>query len=141
MTLLQSDLGRLGFRLVKFAGTAVIAGTVAWLTYSAMMRLDSRPLADRSIEGLSSAIIGSLLIGFPVAFLTFQFAGRHIAAAPSNLWLITALAAVMVVLASFAIGNAYGAYWLGLPSVAAVTTYSALGWFWILKPLRKVNSQ
>ncbi|MEM6493135.1 MAG: hypothetical protein AAF650_02030 [Pseudomonadota bacterium] len=140
MTLLAGDLSRLALRLLKFAGIAVVAGIAAWLTLLAMVRLESPTSEPAPLRSLFSAIQGSLVVGLPVAWLTFQWAGRHIAAAPSTLGLIAGLAAVMLVLASFAIGDANAAYWLGLPSVAAVATYAGLGWLWIIRPEREKSS-
>ena len=51
--------------------------------------------------------------------------------------MIAVLAGIMMVLASYAIGEGGGILFLGIPAFLAALTYGILGWFWILRPLRK----
>ena len=83
------------------------------------------------------ALLGSMAIGLPVALLTFIFASKHLAQSPATLAMIAVLAGIMLVLASFVVGDEAGVYLLGLPAFAASLTYALLGWFWVVRPLRK----
>ncbi|MEO0461869.1 MAG: hypothetical protein AAF127_01980 [Pseudomonadota bacterium] len=82
------------------------------------------------------ALIGSFGIGLPVALLVLWLAGKQIAQNPQILAMIVALSAIMLMLASFAVGGEIAMFTLGLPSALAALTYGILGWFWILRPLR-----
>lgn len=121
--------------IARLAAIAFIAALATSLAFYGLLLIDGT--VDAMVySALYGALVGSYTIGFPVALLTFQFSAKHMAQSPSVLVMIAALSAIMLVLASFAIGDANAAYWLGLPSVAAVLTYAALGWLWIIRPIR-----
>ena len=121
--------------LARLAAIAFAAAVVASLAVAVMLFIDGS-FDAMMYPTVYAALVGSYAIGFPVALLTFLFSGRHMAHSPSVLVMIAALSATMLVLASYAIGDREAAYWLGLPSVAAVMTFAGLGWLWIVRPLR-----
>ncbi|MDJ0977731.1 MAG: hypothetical protein QNI87_04275 [Erythrobacter sp.] len=137
----MSRFGRYSGFLAKLVAITLVAGAVWALVYLTMIRFGIRDYDARPLVVLYYATAGNLLVGFPVALLTLQFSGRHMARSLTTFAMIVALAAIMVVLASFAIGGAFIAYWIGLPSIAAVLTYALLGWFWIVTPLRSAVLQ
>ena len=122
-------------RLAKLVVIAFVAAVMASAVFIGLMPRDA-PLASIWQASFALALAGSYAIGFPVALLVVQFAGAHMAQSPMVLVMIAALSAIMLVLASYAIGDRAAAYWLGLPSVAAVLTFAGLVWLWIVRPLR-----
>ncbi|MEM6828178.1 MAG: hypothetical protein AAF553_09565 [Pseudomonadota bacterium] len=124
----------------KLLAIALIAALAASAAFGALLAFNGA-FNQTAYNAFSIAVLGSYAIGFPVAFLTFQFAGRHMAASPSTIAMIAALSSVMLLLASFAIGDVGAMYWLGIPSVIAVVTYAVLGWFWIVRPMRGAQTQ
>ncbi|MEO1648272.1 MAG: hypothetical protein AAFR32_05580 [Pseudomonadota bacterium] len=122
----------------KLLAIGFVAALAASIAFGALLTLNGA-LNQTAYNAFSIAVLGSYAIGFPVAFLTFTFAGQHMASSPSIIAMIAALSSVMLLLASFAIGDAGAMYWLGIPSVIAVATYAVLGWFWIVRPMQKSN--
>lgn len=85
---------------------------------------------------LYGSLTGSFAIGLPVALLVFWMSHRHLAASPTVLAMIVVLAGIMMLLASFVIGDAEGMIVLGVPAFLAAATFGVLGWFWIIRPMR-----
>lgn len=101
---------------------------MGWGDYSPM---------DYSAGVFSVALMGSYVVGFPVAVLIFLLSAKHLVHKPSTLVLITLLASVVMLIASFAIGDAGAMLAFGLPSVVAAITYAILGHLWIIRPVRE----
>ena len=123
--------------LARLAAISFIAAIMASLSFVGLVFLAGETLDTMMLPTVTTALLGSYAIGFPVALLTFQFSGRHMAQSPSELVMIAALSGAVLVMASYAIADREGAYWLGLPSVAAVMAFAGLGWLWIVRPMRK----
>ena len=121
--------------LAKLAVIAFVAAVMASLVFAGLLILNGT-LETILAPSFVVALTGSYLIGLPVALLVVQFAGAHMAQSPAVLVMIAALSSAMLVLASCAIGDRAAAYWLGLPSVAAVLTFAGLGWLWLVRPLQ-----
>lgn len=121
--------------LARLAVIAFFAAVAASLAFFGLLMMDGAVDA-MMYPAIYVALVGSYAIGFPVALLTFQFSAKNMAQSPGVLVMIAALSSVMLVLTSFAIGDKVAAYWLGVPSVIAVFTYAALGWLWIVRPMR-----
>lgn len=124
---------------------AVCAGLAAW-AYFIAGSLGGGGLADdlsKSIEVglwlLWPTLFASFTIGFPVALLTFVLARRHLVQSPTTLAMATVLAGIMMVLTSYWIAEEGGVLALGIPAFIAALTYGILGWFWILRPLRRAE--
>ena len=122
--------------LAKMAAIAFLAAVMASLAFVALLIIDGGTFDAMMYPTVYVALVGSYVIGFPVALFTFQFSAKHMAQSPSVLVMIATLSGTMLVLASYAIGDRDAAYWLGLPSVAAVMTFAGLGWLWLVRPLR-----
>ena len=123
----------------KFLVTAVCAG---FLAASFLVVIEGEEyLTNELIGGLVAvSVMSSFLIGLPVALLIFALSWRQLMNSPTQMAMTTVLAGIMMVLTSFAIGDEAGVLLLGIPAFIAALTYGILGWFWILKPLRKANS-
>ena len=51
--------------------------------------------------------------------------------------MVAVLAGIMLMLASFVLADEAGVLVLGIPAFIAVITFAVLGWFWILRPMRR----
>lgn len=131
----QSLLNLLGKSVV----IALCAAVVAWFYLLAMVSYSGADLLDTSYSGLmlQGTLLGSLTIGLPVSLLTLSMARRHLLQSPRTLAMIVALAGVMMVLASYALAEREGMIMLGAPAFLAAIVYGAMGWFWILRPMRE----
>ncbi|BDW82647.1 hypothetical protein MACH24_20850 [Erythrobacter sp. Dej080120_24] len=117
---------------------AIVAALIAWaylLAFSEISGGDSVAPGSREIM-LYGSLTGSFAIGLPVALLVFWMSHRHLAASPTTLAMIVVLAGIMMLLASFVIGDAEGMIVLGVPAFLAAATFGVLGWFWIIRPMR-----
>jgi hypothetical protein len=112
---------------------ALVAAVVAWLPFAIVNSLDG----GLTFAFLPMALLGSFSVGLPIAALTFVFAGKHLANSPATLAMVTVLAGIMLVLASYALASEVGVLALGIPSFIAALTFGVLGWFWVLRPMRK----
>lgn len=133
--------------LAKAIAISVCAAAMATLYFVAALVFDT-PLRTGAGYSLASAsrtfmpsLMGSFAIGLPVALMTYFLSGKHLAQSPLTVAMVAVLAGVMMILTSYALGDEEAVRILGIPAFIAALTYGILGWFWILKPLRKVNSQ
>lgn len=120
---------------------AICAALVAWGYLLAFSQYSGGDLATPGYRGvmLYGSLIGSFAIGLPVALLVFWLSHRHLVGSPFTLAIIVVLSGIMMILASFVIGDSGGVIVLGLPAFMAAATFGLLGWFWILKPLREMR--
>lgn len=81
------------------------------------------------------SLLGTFAIGLPIALLTYALSGRVLAQSPMILVMTTALAAIMMVLASYSVADDGGVLIFGMPAAAAAMTFGLLGWIWIIRPL------
>lgn len=118
---------------------ALSAGILAWLplAISWVLGMDGELGLPAALSALPFALFGSFCVGLPVAVLTFFLSWRHLARSPTTLAMIAVLAGIMMILTSYAIADEAGVVTLGVPAFIAAVTYGLLGWFWILKPIRK----
>ena len=125
--------------LAKSIVIAVCAGFAASAYLAGFDHLVDDQLSGRGI--LETMIIGavalSVMLGLPIALLVFWMAHKHLVQSPNTLAMIALLAGIMMVLASFVIGERQGVILLGVPASIAAVTYALLGWLWILKPMGK----
>ena len=132
---------------VKSLAIAVCAALMATLYFGALSEIQHPSLAGyemtwvRAGVTLMLTLFASFAIGLPIALLTFLFSSQHLAKSPTALAMVCVLAGIMMVLASFALADQRGVVTLGIPAFIAALTYGILGWFWILKPLRKAERQ
>lgn len=122
----------------KSLGIAACAGITPLLYLFALPTFyPTWEMNDQALGGLLFyTSLGSFLIGLPIALLTFWLSREHLIGSPQTLAMIAVLAGIMMMLASFVIGDENGVIVLGVPAFIAAITFGALGWFWILVPLR-----
>ncbi|MEL7518856.1 MAG: hypothetical protein AAFN48_07875 [Pseudomonadota bacterium] len=127
--------------LLKSLAIAFSAGVLAWLPLAITWAFEMDGLSGlpAALAALPFALMGSICVGLPVAVLTFLFAGRHLASSPTTLAMVATLAGIMMVLTSYAIAEEAGVVTLGIPAFIAALTYGILGWFWIIKPIRRAE--
>ncbi len=124
----------------KFAGIALAAAIVSWLTVVTLAMTGAIPSEgfirlDRNQSAyFPIALIGSYGVGFPIAVLVYFLSGKALVGNPAAMVTLTLLVCVMLILASFALGDGEGALILGFPSVVAAIVYAVLGWIWIIRP-------
>ncbi len=107
------------------------------LVFEAPLRTGPGYTLESAARTLGPTLIGSFSIGLPVSMLTYLFSSKHLAQSPQTVAMVAVLAGIMMILASYAIGDEEAVLILGIPAFIAALTYGVLGWFWILKPLRK----
>ena len=125
--------------LGKSVVIALCAAFAAWLYLLAMARYSGADLFETSysVLTLQGSLLGSLTIGLPISLLTLSMARRHLLESPKTLAMIVALAGVMMVLASYTLAEREGMIMLGIPAFLAALIYGVMGWFWIMRPMRK----
>ncbi len=127
----------------KFLTIALFAALAAWSFMALWMLIDSlnstSDIRQTIIATFHIALLGSYAVGLPVAVLVFAMSKKHLIQSPTTLFMIATLSGIMMALASLVIGDAGAALLFGMPSFIAAMTYAVLGWFWILKPLRKTS--
>ncbi|MEP1420639.1 MAG: hypothetical protein ABJK59_02580 [Erythrobacter sp.] len=123
--------------LIKAALVAICAALIAGVPMSVLLTLDvdSGFKLEAASKLIGFALMGSVLVGLPIALLTYFLAAQRLSKSISIVLLAANLAGAMMVLACVALGGAFAALFLGLPSVLAANAYAVLGWFWILKPM------
>ena len=116
----------------------ICAALMAWGYLLAFSLYSGGDLAAPGSRGimLYGSLIGSFAIGLPVALLVFWMSRDHLAASPVTLAMFVVLAGIMMLLASFVIGDVEGMIVLGTPAFLAAATFGVLGWFWIIRPMR-----
>ncbi|MEP3051746.1 MAG: hypothetical protein ABJP48_02030 [Erythrobacter sp.] len=107
-----------------------MAGMMTW-------DMDATSRFEMGLEMLPLALLGSFAVGLPVALLTYFFAAKRLTSSPLTLLLIANLAGIVLILASFALADVFGAFFLGLPSWLAANVFGVIGWFWIVKPQKE----
>lgn len=117
----------------------IAAALAAWLYLIGFASYGEGEISTRGYVGLLlyGSLAGSFAIGLPVALLVFWMSHRHLVASPITLAMIVALSGIMMLLASFVIGDIEGMIMLGTPAFLAAVTFGVLGWLWIVAPLRK----
>ncbi len=83
------------------------------------------------------ALIGSFGVGLPVAALVYWFARRELLRRPALVFLFANLAGAILALTSALLGDLFGLWAFGLPSLLAANTFAMLGWLWIIRPARE----
>lgn len=126
------------FLMAKSVMIALIASVVSWLYLLAFSVWVGGELASPGYQGVMfyGSLVGCFVVGLPVALLVFWMSHKHILASPETLAMIVVLAGIMMVLASYVIGERQGVILLGVPAIFASATFGILGWFWIIRPLR-----
>ncbi len=128
--------------LLSFLGKSILialcAGMASW--FYLILLASFYPTWEMDGEALGGTFfytaLGSLVIGLPIALLTFWMSRRHLVKSPTTLAMIAVLAGIMMVLASFVIGDRNGVIVLGIPAFVSACTFGLLGWFWIVRPMR-----
>ena len=93
-------------------------------------------IGEASVATFLFALLGTFAVGLPIALFTFRFSAGHLAQSFTTLAMVAVLAGIMLVLASFVVGDRAGVLVLGIPAFIAALTFGLLGWFWILRPMR-----
>ena len=127
--------------LAKSVLIALLAALSAWAYLLVLSLYTGGQVATSGYRAtmLYGSLIGSFSIGLPIALLTYWMSHRHLKASPRTLAMISLLAGVMMLLASYAIGDRAAAVMLGIPAFFAATTFGIFGWFWIVKPARETH--
>lgn len=127
--------------LAKFLCIAFFAGLAAWAIGASIFVFERSPTPVDLTPILTSifwvALLGSYVVGLPVAALVFAMAHKHLVQSPKTLFMLAALAGVMMTLTCLVLGDARAAMLFGIPSFAAAMTFAAFGYLWIIKPQRE----
>ncbi len=121
--------------LILFAKSLVIAfaaAVAAWLPWVLVIGGD----ADSSLQLFAVAAVGSFAVGLPIALLTYYLAGEQLRQSAVTVFMIANMAGVMLLLVTMVLGQVFGGFVFGVPSLIGANVYAVLGWFWILKPQR-----
>jgi len=117
---------------------AICAAVAAWV-YSLLYAIafsGGWEVSNFPYVTLVGSFLGSFTIGLPIALLTYWLSHAHLVRSPATLSMIVALAAIMMILASYVVAAWEGVMVLGYPASIAAITYGLLGWIWILLPMR-----
>lgn len=129
-----------GFVLIgKSVAIAVVAALVAWLPMAVLVTwdMDLELRVPTAIRLLSVSLLGTLAIGLPVTLLTYFLARKELEKSFKTVLLTANLAGIVMLLVTTVLGNLFGGFVFGIPSILAANTFAVLGWFWIIKPHRK----
>ena len=133
---------------LSLLGKALVIAICAAVTPALTLAVVSAVLENGGAMSLQAtyslfavSLLGSFMIGFPVAMLVYFMAWRHLVRFPTTLVLITFLSVVVMTIASFVIGGAGGIAFLGLPAAFAAVTYAGLGYLWIIRPMRTATME
>ena len=129
---------------LSFFAKGIIIAALAAITASgyvyALFFFGSGPDGAISTELLLTvfgvALVGTYSIGLPIAFFTYRFSAQHMAKSVETLAMVAVLSGIMLIIASFVVGDRLGVMYLGIPAFIAAITFAVLGWFWILRPMR-----
>lgn len=122
---------------------AILAAVAAWsylfalMLYQYGLEAANWATGDASMASFLAALLGTFAVGLPIALFTFLWSGKHLAQSVTTLATVTVLAGIMLVLASYVLARDAGVLVLGIPAFLASLTFAVLGWFWILRPMRK----
>ncbi len=126
----------------NFVGIAIAGSVAAWITVVAIFALQrsDEPVTEIWIEVYMGmfwvGLAGNFVVGLPVALLVYALARKHLVQAPASLAMISVLSGVMLILASYVIGDERAALIFGLPAFASAITFGAAGYFLIIRPQR-----
>lgn len=124
--------------LFKAAVIALVAALVTGVPMAILLAWDIEtslvPTFISRLIGL--AMLGSFAVGLPIALIVFFLAGSELAKNRSSVFIAANLAGVMLLITTALLGGMIGAVFYGLPSLVAANVFGALGWLWILKPMR-----
>ncbi len=129
--------------IAKFVLIAFAAGVAAWVPaglHFAALGADLSKAADTGniqLFWLQISLLGSFAVGLPVALLVYYLAAPQLAQRPATIFLIAALAGVMMILTCAVFGDASSMVLFGIPSFIAANTYAVLGYFLIIRPMRQ----
>lgn len=135
-------MARLLTLFANFVGIAIAGSLAAWATVVAIFAFEQadKPVTDIWIEVYMAmfwvGLAGNFVVGLPVAVLVYVLARKHLVQAPATLATISVLAGVMLILASFVIGDTRGALIFGLPAFASAITFGAAGYLLLIRPQR-----
>ncbi len=120
---------------------ALVAAGVAWGYLLAFARFNGSESAvpGYSTMALYGSMLGSFVIGLPVSLLVFWMSHKHLVRSPTTLAMVAVLAGIMMILASFVIGDREAVLVMGVPAFLAAITFGLCGWFWILRPMREAS--
>ena len=127
----------------KFLVIAFLAGLAAWvpfLFYVEMLGMDwvkGGPAMDNHLIGLRIAMLGTFAVGLPIAIMVYFLARDSLVREPRTLLTIALLSGVMIALTGLVLEDVEAAWQMGLPTLAAAGTFAALGYIWIIKPMRE----
>ena len=128
---------------LAFAGKsiviALVAAGVAWVYLLAFARFNGseNTVPAYPAMALYGSMLGSFMIGLPVSVLVFWMSHKHLVKSPTTLAMIAVIAGIMMILASFVVGDREAVLVMGVPAFLAAITFGVCGWFWILKPMRE----
>ena len=94
-------------------------------------------LGEASLGSFLVSLVGTFAIGLPIALFAYRFSGPQMARSFTTLAMVAVLSGIMLVLASFVVADSAGVLVLGIPAFIAALTFGVLGWFWILRPMRR----
>lgn len=116
---------------------AIAAALAAWFYLIGFAGISGGELSTRGYIGvmLYGSLAGSFGLGLPIALMVYWMTRKHLVQSPKLLAMIALLAGIMMILASYVIGQQEGVVLLGMPAFFAALTFGGLGWFWIVKPM------
>lgn len=117
---------------------SLLAGIAAWLPVTFAFETDPDSVIPRyyTLRFLPVSLAGSFGVGFPIALAVYLLAREPLSRSFGTVLLIAVLSSVVIALTAAIIFDGSAALIFGVPTLFATLTYSILGWFWILKPLR-----
>ncbi len=122
----------------KFAVIGCLAAIGAIIPYGIIGMDGGEPLGWLNL--LFFSLPASLLIGLPIAFLSFVLAQERLQGSPGTIFLMANLAGVVMLLTCYALAGLLFVIYFGGPAVIAANVYAVLGWFWVVKPMGAAQS-
>ena len=128
--------------IANFIGIAIAGSVAAWVTVVAIFALEraDKPITEIWIEVYTGmfwvGLAGNFVVGLPVAVLVYALARKQMVQAPAILAMISVLSGVMLILASFVVGDARAALIFGLPAFASAITFGVVGYLFLIRPHR-----
>ncbi|MEM9084569.1 MAG: hypothetical protein AAGB23_01435 [Pseudomonadota bacterium] len=117
---------------------SLLGGIAAWLPVTFAFETGPDSVLPRyyTLRFLPVSIAGSFGVGFPIALTVYFLAREPLSHSFSTVLLIAVLSSVVIALTAAIIFDGSAALIFGVPTLFATLTYSVLGWFWILRPMR-----
>ena len=129
--------------IAKGIAIAVFAAMASWAYLFAIALNEGHGVewarGSESALIFSVALLGTFAIGLPIAFFAYRFSALHMAQSFVTLAMVAVLSGIMLILASFVVGDMVGVRLLGIPAFIAAITFGLLGWFWIIRPQEKIR--